>query len=136
MKTPNAEGEYASPKCCFKPKVSKSRVRNSPSGAVIGVKNLCLFRQQGVKGAVLPCGAWGKAPQDQTRREMPVLSQRGYFFVPLRVAGVWEAAGAEEEAEAGRRVRWGVLRGASLRSEWVVRGREAEERRSSRSSWW
>lgn len=28
----------------------------------------CPPRQHGVKGASLPCGAWGKVPQTQTNR--------------------------------------------------------------------
>ena len=38
------------------------RVRGGSSGVDVGLKNVCLFRRHGVKGAKLPCGVWGEPP--------------------------------------------------------------------------
>ncbi len=40
----------------------KRRVRGSASGTDVCLKSECSLRRYGVKGAKLPCGAWGKAP--------------------------------------------------------------------------
>ncbi len=43
------------------------RFRSSES--VVGLKNGDLFAPHGVKGARLPCGVWGKTPQNHRRSQ-------------------------------------------------------------------
>ncbi len=51
----------------------KSRVRTHSSESVVGLKNRDLFAKHGVKGAVLPCGAWGGTPLHKPDRVNPTL---------------------------------------------------------------
>ncbi len=50
------------------PADKKTRVRATPSGTFVGLKNICSPRQYGVKGPQVPCGAWGSAPKTPRRR--------------------------------------------------------------------
>ncbi len=50
------------------PRWKKSRVRARSSGIVVCLKNARPRRRYGVKGAALPCGAWGRAPQTRTAK--------------------------------------------------------------------
>jgi len=68
----------------------KRRIRRRSSGGVMGLKNVCSPRRYGVKGAKLPCGAWGGTPQNKKGRGMaPHKTRRGVGWNPTKQEGAW-----------------------------------------------
>ncbi len=52
----------------------KPRVRAASSESVVGLESSDLFAKHGVKGAALPCGAWGGTPPHKPNCVSPILS--------------------------------------------------------------